>query len=59
MQMKLQNYLRRNIVVGQVEYIQKEEIGWEEFLPHRKEFERDPWYNPNFSDMIAYQLEIK
>lgn len=59
LQMKLHNMLKRNLVVPQVYYMQKEDIGWEEDLPEMesmRDFERDPWYNPNLSDVIAYQL---
>lgn len=58
-QMKLHNMLRRNIVVPQIYYLQREEIGWEESLPELESmrgFIRDPWYNPNLSNIIAYQL---
>lgn len=59
LQLKLHNMLKRNIVVPQIHYLQKEEIGWEEYLPEldsMRDFRRDPWYNPNLSGIIAYQL---
>lgn len=59
LQMKLHNYLRRNIVVPQVCFMREEAIGWEEVisdLPSMKEFVNDPSYNPNLSKEIAYQL---
>lgn len=58
-QIKLHNAYRRNVVLPQIYYMQKEEIGWEEYLPEMESmgcFEKDPWYNPNFSDVIAYKL---
>lgn len=59
LQMKLHNKLGRNIVLPQLCYMQKEDIGWEVELPvmeSTKNFTSDSTYNPNFSKSIAYKL---
>lgn len=59
LQIKLHNMYKRNIVIPQIYYMQKQDIGWEEYLPEMEsmsEFERDPCYNPNLSEIIAYKL---
>lgn len=60
LQMRLLHKYGRNIVAAQVYYVQKEEIGWQEFIPDISSMEgfvADPFYNPNLSTVIAYQLD--
>lgn len=59
LQLRLYNKYGRNIVVSQTFCVQEEPVGWEIELPDIEclgNFERDPSYNPNFSDVIAYKL---
>lgn len=60
LQIKLYNLLKRNIVVPQVCFSRKEDIGWEIAIPDMEcmqEFTEDPWYNINLSEKVAYQLK--
>ena len=59
LQIRLYKKLKRNIVAPQVYFYVRQDLRWGEQVSEEinlSEVFPDPYYNPNFSNQIAYQL---